>query len=69
MSGGPVYSVTEPEGNANVIGIVFEGIPGSSEEWNARDEQSFYTEKNIQIRAYTLTPDIFEQWLIQVDYL
>jgi len=69
MSGGPVYSVTEPDGNPDIIGIVFEGTPGSSKEWNTRDDQSFYTEKDIQIRAYTFTPDIFEQWLQQVNYL
>lgn len=64
MSDGPVYSVQNLKDNPNLIGIVFEGVPGSSTEWNARDESSFYTGRDIQIKAYTLTPEIFEQWLL-----
>lgn len=63
MSGGAVYHVPDVEDCPTVIGIVFEGIPGSSIEWQSRDEESFLTRKDIQIRAYTITPYIFENWL------
>lgn len=69
MSGGPVYHVADPKANPTLIGIVFQGIPGSSAEWEARDEQSFLTRKDIQIRAHTLTPNIFDEWLRQAGFL
>lgn len=62
MSGGPVFchfSDIPP----SVVGIVFEGSPGSSIEWENRTKESFYTKEDIQIRAHKLTPDVFQSWL------
>lgn len=63
MSGGAVYAAMDDPFRLVPIGIVFEGSPGSSEEWINRDEQSFFTRDDVQIRAYLLTPRIFEEWL------
>lgn len=63
MSGGPVYHVPETGSEPILIGIVYEGSPGSSAEWEARDSQAFLTKNDIQIWAHTLTPMIFKQWL------
>ena len=63
MSGGPVYHVPDAEVDPTLIGIVYEGSPGSSAEWEARDSQAFFTKCDIQTTAYTLTPTIFEGWL------
>ena len=63
MSGGAVYHIATSETPPTIIGIVFEGFPGSSIEWQSRDDQSFLTRKDIQIWAYTFTPEIFENWL------
>lgn len=63
MSGGPVYHVPDTESEPTLIGIVYEGTPGSSAEWEARGSEAFLTRSDIQIRAYTLTPEIFGQWL------
>lgn len=62
MSGGPVFCHFS---NAlpSIVGIVFEGSPGSSIEWQNRNEESFYTRKDVQIRAHKLTPDVFQNWL------
>ena len=65
MSGGPVFYANE-DGEITLIGIVYEGAPGSSKEWQARDEQAFLTNNDIQIRAHIITPDIFQSWLKQV---
>ena len=69
MSGGPVYHVPDSDAAPIIIGIVFEGVPGSSKEWESRDEQSFLTSNDIQIRAHTLTPKVFDQWLRQARFL
>lgn len=69
MSGGPVYHVASPDTDPSLIGIVFEGVPGSSIEWQSRGEQSFLSRKDIQIRAHILTPAIFEDWLRLVGFL
>lgn len=63
MSGGPVYHVSGPDASPVIVGIVFEGSPGSAVEWDARNNQSFLTRSDIQIRAYVFTPAIFEEWL------
>ena len=63
MSGGPVFHIVDPFKPPILIEIVYEGTPGSSKEWNERGEQSFLTNKHIQIKAHTLTPKIFDQWL------
>lgn len=65
MSGGPVFHVCD-DSEITLIGIAYEGAPGSSKEWFARDEQAFLTNRDIHIRAHTLTPEIFETWLRQV---
>ncbi|MBR9882378.1 MAG: hypothetical protein GYB21_01425 [Oceanospirillales bacterium] len=69
MSGGPVYLEGADGQEITLIGIVYEGSPGSSKEWENRGNESFLTRKDIQIRAYTLTPEIFEDWLREVGYL
>lgn len=69
MSGGPVYYISDPDEAPVIIGIVFEGSPGSSAEWKARDSQSFLTKNDIQIRAHTLTPAIFEEWLLTAGFI
>jgi len=63
MSGGAVYAVSESDPQLTLVGIVFEGSPGSSQEWELRGEESFLTKSDIQIRAHTLTPNIFDRWL------
>lgn len=62
MSGGAVYCHFS-DAPPSVVGVVFEGSPGSSIEWQNRTEESFYTREDIQIRAHKLTPDIFQNWL------
>lgn len=69
MSGGPVYVEGEREGAIDLIGIVYEGSPGSSKDWEHRHEGAFMTKKDIQVKAYTITPGIFENWLKIVGYL
>jgi len=68
MSGGPVYHLLDATAEPIPIGIVFEGSPGSSAEWNARDSQAFLTKCDIQIKAHTLTPAIFEGWLRRIGF-
>lgn len=62
MSGGPVFCHFSDE-LPSVVGVVFEGSPGSSIEWKNRTEEAFYTREDVQIRAHKLTPDIFHNWL------
>jgi len=69
MSGGPVYVDNPNDGDITLMGIVYEGTPGSSEEWNNRGAGAFLTKKDIQIRAHTFTPAIFEKWLQKVGYM
>ena len=69
MSGGPVYLDGTVDGKITVVGIIYEGSPGSSKEWESRGPESFLTKKDIQIRAHTFTPEVFERWLKQVGYL
>jgi hypothetical protein len=63
MSGGPVFHLLNPSDPPTLIGIIFEGLPGSSQNWLARDAQSFLSMKDIQIFAYRFTPQIFQSWL------
>lgn len=70
MSGGPVFvDGVSPDGVSPsapcIIGIIFEGSPGSSEEWINRSTDSFLTNHDVYIKAQTLTPTIFESWLVQ----
>jgi hypothetical protein len=69
MSGGPVFSDGETDETPTLIGIVFEGSPGSSTEWDQRSAESFLTKNDVQIRAHTFTPDIFESWLKVANYI
>lgn len=62
MSGGPVYFIKS--GNTlTLVGIVFEGSPGSSTEWKKRGSESFFSKEDVQFRAYLLTPSIFSNWI------
>ena len=63
MSGGAVYCVSDRDPIITLVGIIFEGSPGSSKEWESRSSDSFFTKNDIQIRAHTVTPAIFEGWL------
>ncbi|HTA64057.1 MAG TPA: hypothetical protein VK753_01010 [Xanthomonadaceae bacterium] len=63
MSGGAVYCMLDSERPIELIGIVFEGFPGSSAEWQSRPNGCFLTANDIQIRAHVITPDIFQTWL------
>lgn len=63
MSGGAVYARSDSKPPLTAIGIVSEGTPGSSAEWEARDSQSFLTKKEVQIKAYLMTPRTFDNWL------
>lgn len=66
MSGGAVYAIADSEQHPlTAIGIVFEGSPGSSAEWAARDSQSFMSRDDVQLRSQTMTPEIFGGWLAQ----
>lgn len=69
MSGGPVYCEAGNNRLLTLIGIIFEGQPGSSTEWRNRGESSFLTKCDIQIWAYIVTPSIFENWLKQLNYI
>ena len=73
MSGGVVFTDIIVKGDGSTagpcpIGIVFEGSPGSSEEWASRAEGLFLTERDVLIKAHTLTPQIFEGWLAQAGF-
>ena len=72
LSGGPLYFVEGLEerkvedDELFPVGIVFEGYPSSrrSEAIGSRDAAAaFLTEKDLFIRALTLSPAIFDQWV------
>jgi hypothetical protein len=59
MSGGPVY-VPVSESELTPTGIIFEGGPSSKDS----AQESIYSGPNsIFIRAYMLSPSIFDEWL------
>ncbi len=72
MSGGAVYAIkgsdrTEVE-DAELfpVGIAYEGYPGTNQtrETVAEDTgRSFFSERDVFIRALMLTPRIFDDWL------
>jgi hypothetical protein len=74
MSGGPVYAI---EGDLNEaedrdffhVGIIFEGFPSSGrrEVTDTDASAAFLTDSDLFFRALTLTPEIFDDWLRQVD--
>lgn len=72
MSGGAVYAIEESdtgmadEENLVPIGIVYEGFPGSTKEGGSNEEGSMgtiFNDRDIFIRALTLTPNTFDDWL------
>lgn len=63
MSGGPVFYQYEDDREAVPIGIIYEGSPGSSLEWEKRGHESFLTGSHIKIDAQLLTPNTFKEWL------
>lgn len=67
MSGGPVYCI-KPDTTLTAVGIVFEGSPGSSTEWEKRGDDSFLSKEDVQFRAYLLTPSIFSNWICQAGF-
>jgi len=72
MSGGAVYAIEESDaGMADdeslvPVGIVYEGFPGSTRQSGSNEEGSMgtiFNDRDILIRAMTLTPDTFDDWL------
>lgn len=70
MSGGPIFcdDITG-QNTLTLVGIVFEGMPGSSADWNSRRDDSFLNSADVQIHGYTLTPKIFEGWLRKLKFI
>jgi hypothetical protein len=68
MSGGPIFCDSVNEEELALVGIIFEGTPGSSEQWRARGESSFYTGNDVHISGYTVTAEIFRGWLVALGY-
>ena len=75
MSGGPVYAVEGVEqryvqdGELFPVGIAFEGHPSTNklDIGSQQDNFGFLTQGDLCIRAYTLTPHYFEEWLSRTD--
>jgi hypothetical protein len=62
ISGGALY-IVEDDGLVPA-GIVFEGYPSTKDEQTGRaNSPAFLDENDIFIRALTLTPEIFHEWL------
>lgn len=68
MSGGPVFYQYEDDREAVPIGIIYEGSPGSSLEWEKRDKESFLSGTDVKIDAQLLTPQIFKEWLSKAGF-
>lgn len=68
MSGGPVYCINS-DNTLTAVGIVFEGSPGSSTEWEKRGHDSFLSKEDVQFQAYLLTPSIFSNWISQAGFV
>ncbi|MFM0160770.1 hypothetical protein PQR39_10195 [Paraburkholderia sediminicola] len=62
MSGGPAYC-THSNDTLTLLGIVFEGTPGSSGEWSKRSDESIFSKDDVYFRITTLRPEIFKNWL------
>lgn len=47
------------------VGIVYEGQPGSSKDFNEKksNEQAFFSENDILIKGFIINPRIFSGWL------
>lgn len=71
VSGGPVFHITQETPNKpyglNLIGIVYEGTPGSSSAWEKRGKEAFFSRNDIQFKVYILTPDKFSSWLKELE--
>lgn len=68
MSGGPVYCI-KSDNTLTSVGIIFEGSPGSSTEWEKRGHESFFSKEDIQFRAYLLTPSVFSNWISHAGFV
>lgn len=64
ISGGPIFHAENREENPLIIGITYEGTPGSKE-----NESTLFGMKNAIISGYTLTPKIFQQWLNDAGFI
>ncbi|MBF0376252.1 MAG: hypothetical protein HQK72_02100 [Desulfamplus sp.] len=63
ISGGPIF-VSSDEDRRYPIGIVYEGQPGSPKDLTTEEsEQSIFSENDILIKGFVLTPDIFSTWI------
>ncbi|SEM89153.1 hypothetical protein [Palleronia pelagia] len=59
ISGGPIFCVENDR--LMPIGITFEGAPSGRPIASSGD--SFLQPEDIMVRGYTLTPEIFDEWL------
>lgn len=64
ISGGPIFHAENREDNPLIIGITYEGSPGSKE-----NESTLFGMNNAVVSGYTLTPKIFEQWLSDAGFI
>ncbi|HVH77172.1 MAG TPA: hypothetical protein VM755_19830 [Stellaceae bacterium] len=73
LSGGPVYAIEGdqqrevPDGELFPIGIIFEGFPAgqqpSKTEIDPLRSSSYLTGHDLFLRALTLAPEFFDEWL------
>ncbi|CED59169.1 Putative uncharacterized protein [Moritella viscosa] len=63
MSGGPIFHAEDRENNPLLIGIIYEGTPGSKEH-----KPTLFGLDNAIVSGYTVTPSIFEQWLTELGF-
>jgi hypothetical protein len=68
VSGGPVYCI-KSDNTLTLVGVVFEGSPGSSAEWEKRGDDAFMSQEDVQFRAYLLTPRVFADWISRVGFV
>ena len=61
MSGGPVIYHDRENNVFYPVGIVFEGTPGS--HLIEKNDESFFSGKDVVYSCLTLTPEIFSYWL------
>ncbi|MGF6547627.1 hypothetical protein [Paraburkholderia youngii] len=65
MSGAPVFC-TLADNTVTIIGIVFEGSPSTTADWERKrsgEGDGFLSHEDIHIRAVSLSPNIFAGWL------
>lgn len=66
LSGGPVLVAHIDEDRYAYVGITFEGAPSAKEL--AESPESFVGKRDIILRGYHLTPDLFRDWLSQLAF-